>query len=89
MFFHSLRFDRAELPVQRALLTANGQLTVELQVPLDYSRVQLAVSRESSGVMFPPALPMQNRAQFIAETHVRGAERRIAISQLAAWVTRS
>lgn len=80
--------ERSELRLQRALLTEEGRLTIELQVPPDYSQAQLAVSGEQLSVMFPPTHPRESLAQFVADTHVRGPERRLATSQLAAWVTR-
>ena len=82
------QMERVKILIVRALLTNQGRLTVELNIPPDYSQAQLAVSGENQTVMFPHAETQEHRVEFVADTRVQGPERKIAPSQLAVWVTR-
>jgi hypothetical protein len=82
------QLERVKIPIVRALLTNQGRLTVELNIPPDYSQAQLAVSGDSQSVMVPHAETQEHRVEFVADTRVQGSERKIAPSQLAVWVTR-
>ena len=82
--------ERVQISVGRALLSEEGRLTVELDIPSDYSQAQLAVSvsAEEQTVMFPQVTTAQERVAFVAETRVQGSQCKIASSQLALWITR-
>jgi hypothetical protein len=82
------QIERVTIPVDRALLTKEGLLTVELSIPPDFSQAQLAVSENDQTVVFPQTDRQDDRVEFVADTRVQGVERKLSSSQLAVWVTR-
>jgi hypothetical protein len=85
---HLDELERVDLDVNRAELTEDGTVTVELLTPSWCTEVRLALTTGSYGVMFPFVRTDGDRVRFVAASRVHGAGTHLPLSSLTAWVRR-